>query len=111
MNDLPKLRIKVREDLADGVESRLRVQVVDSDDNVLGDLAGIVPYDGVTYRLDARGVSILEVRFAVERVALDAFEVAGYNISKELTARRVPREPPPNPYRSERADHVKGDER
>ena len=92
MSDRIDLRIKVREDLEGSNTNRVRVVVVDKEDRELGDLSGIVEYDGITYRLDTRGVSILEVRFAVERAAIDAIEVAGYNISRELVASRKERD-------------------
>jgi hypothetical protein len=84
VSDRPKLRVQIREQIG-GPGPRVRVEVLDPDGNVLGDLANVVPYDGIRYRLDSRGTSILSVEFAVERASIDALEVAGYNLTAQHT--------------------------
>jgi hypothetical protein len=59
---------------------------------VLGDLVNIVPFDGIKYRFDSHGMSILSVEFAVERASIDALEVAGYNIVEQSTTVKLPEE-------------------
>ncbi len=79
MTDTPKLRVQVREDVS--AKDRVRVEVLDPEGNVLGDLASVIAYDGVTYKMDSSGMSTLTLSIAVERASIDALEVQGYNVT------------------------------
>lgn len=72
------LRVRVTDDLD---PRRRRIEVLDADDNVLGDLAASV--GGVTYKMGITDVSIVLIELAVERVKIESIEVPGVNTRRQ----------------------------
>lgn len=73
------LRIRVTDDPPWGRVHR-RVEVLDPDDNVLGDLASSV--SEIRWRATARDLGIVSIDIAVERAQIDSIELPGHNAPK-----------------------------
>ena len=94
-DEVPHLRLRIREDLTAG---DCRVEVLDKDDNVLGDLASSVMYGGVKWEMSGgpnkdehrghRGLGLVTITFACERARVDTIE-AGGNAPKRCGAPAV----------------------
>lgn len=80
MADTTNLRLRITE-----ADNKRRIEVLDPDGNVLGDLAASV--GAVTWKMGIQGIGIVQIDVACERAAIDSIEVPGYTIS---LGRQVP---------------------
>lgn len=72
------LRIRITDDLT--AKNKHRIEVVDYDGNVLGDLAHSV--SDVTWKMGVQGgIGIVCIEVATERVSVESIELPGMNIA------------------------------
>lgn len=78
---LPQLRVRVVDELTD--TQRPRIEVIDRDDNVVGDLGWSVEEGGIIIQSGFPGsASTLTIKLACEHVRVGTIEAPGVNAPK-----------------------------